>query len=78
MIYNLLCLLEICQSSQQLVNLEIRFISFKAFVKFFEVSDFSQEVVDVGVELLDHIADRFFELSTFFLDPLLLDADFSL
>lgn len=37
--------------------------------------DFSEEVSDICVELLDHIADRLFKLSALFFDALLLDVD---
>jgi hypothetical protein len=54
---DLFCLFEVGDPTQQLVYLGICIILFKAFIEFLQLADFAQQVGDVCVQLLDHVAD---------------------
>lgn len=78
MVYYLLCFLKVSEPSQKFVDLEVSIVSLEAFGEFLELGYFSEKVVDISVQLLDHIAHGLLEFCALFLDSLLLDAYFCL
>jgi hypothetical protein len=54
---DLLGLFEVGDSSQQLVYLAVGIVLLKTFREFLQFADLGEQVVDVGVQLLNHVAN---------------------
>lgn len=68
---------EVADPTLKLIDLGIGIILLEAFGELLQLMYLCEEIGDICVELLDHTTYRFFQLSSFFLNPLLLDTHLS-
>jgi hypothetical protein len=76
MVDDLLLLLKVCNPTEQLINLIVCVVLLETLRKFLQLSNLIQQVVDVGVQLLNHSANFLLEFDPFFLNALLLAAHY--